>query len=474
MNSKSVRISIITIFFLLLIVADIPTIFLPPKASISTLENLVFGYGLARFTGIALCLIVFFIFRKQFIQDVKRFRMKLSDAVKTMRRDVHAVRQGKPLSVKMKILYTLITVVLFFTLLECSFRLCNMRDRPPYWQDRDRLTNEAYTSKPWFSKEYLVSVFSKESKWLTPKGRNILLPLDNHTKFFMVTRGVRNTVGWKWKPGDPPPLKVMLLGGSTTYCSEVPDEYTWASMLQKKLASYNKTRFVRIYNYGATTVNSAQEVERLEFEISEGNIPDIVVFLNGVNDTIQGVFNDNPEGAIYETLKVFEEKKQFWIRGSAFIKAIVAALQKWPDPPKHLNDPEIMARITRRTADLYEQNMLHAKQLCDLYDASCLVFLQPNIYSLGRPFNKHESEVAGRDQPGLDLCLKRTYPLLKKKIFLLQQKGVEAHDFSNIFEGNQKPIFLDFCHVESDGNQIIADALFPSLIKQVNRKLSDE
>lgn len=474
MKKKSHRIAIAFIFIMLLLVSDIPQVFLLPRASISTLENLVFVFGLARIAAIAFCLLLFFIFRKEFLGDVKQIRNRAAETVKTMQRDVQSVRQGNRLSFKKKILYTLTAIVLFFILLEGSFRVWNMHERPGYWLYRDRLKNEALTSKPWFSKEYLANAFDQDNKWLTPKGKKMILPLDRHNKYSMVTRGVRNTVGWNWTPGDPPPVKVMLLGGSTTYCSEVPDEYTWPSMHQKKIASNEKTRYVRIYNFGVTTVNSAQELERLEFEISEGNIPDVVVFYNGVNDAIQGVFNNKPDGFIYETLRIFEQKTPFWVKGSAFIKATVSLVRKWPPAPKHLKDDQLVEQITRRTADLYEQNMLRAKELCDLYDAACLVFLQPHLYSLGRPMNKYESKIASRDQPGVDVALKQTYPLLKEKIVQLQQKGVIAVDLTNIFDNNQKPIFLDFCHVESDGNQMIADAMFPYLTEQIRHKLPQE
>src|SRR5205807_1168562 len=99
---------------------------------------------------------------------------------------------------------------------------------PTYWACRERLTNPAYTSKPWFTEEFLTVSFRQPGRWFTEPDAALVFPQDCANRYFHVARGVRRTVGYPWAPGDPIPHKLFLLGGSTTYCSEVPDNLTWA------------------------------------------------------------------------------------------------------------------------------------------------------------------------------------------------------------------------------------------------------
>ena len=53
---------------------------------------------------------------------------------------------------------------------------------------------------------------------------------------------------------------------------------------------------------------------------------------------------------------------------------------------------------------------------------------------------------------------------MRKVVKKLNRKGVLIWDLSNIFDVVKKPIFLDFTHVESEGNELIARALLPKIL----------
>lgn len=109
---------------------------------------------------------------------------------------------------------------------------------------RTRGTNPAYTRKPWFSTDFLTSAITQPGGHYTPTGTSLILPGDYQDEYFKVYRGVRQTTGAVWTPDLGTPVHLVMIGGSTVYCSEVPDEFTLPSQLQSQLAALPETHRV--------------------------------------------------------------------------------------------------------------------------------------------------------------------------------------------------------------------------------------
>ena len=84
--------------------------------------------------------------------------------------------------------------------------------------------------------------------------------------------------------GDPdgPPLRVFFFGGSTTFGFADRDAHTRAAATSGMLAEAGYRP--EVTNYGQLGWVSAQEVVALLFELRAGNVPDVVVFWDGLND----------------------------------------------------------------------------------------------------------------------------------------------------------------------------------------------
>jgi len=104
-------------------------------------------------------------------------------------------------------------------------------------------------------------------------------------------RQVRNNGPW---PVEDKNYNIFFFGGSTSF-GVGPYWATVASYLQETLDERSKTdKPVRVYNFGRPGYHSTQELILLSRLLSEGNIPDMVVFLDGLNDFC---FRDgNPSG----------------------------------------------------------------------------------------------------------------------------------------------------------------------------------
>jgi hypothetical protein len=382
-------------------------------------------------------------------------------------------------SLKRTLLYAAIPTILAFLIIEGCFRVYELvcPDDPLAREYRQLANNPACASKPWFSQDFVAS-WSMDRPWhdpdaktprrfYTPEGTGLRLPHDYQDRFITIRNGMRATTGF-----DPASLesgrrarKLMVFGGSTTFCLEVPDEFTWASQLQKELAAIPQTRDIEVINCGVGSAVSVQEVGRLEYEIGRNNIPDFCVFFDGINDTGQGVCNGNPALTMTETAQNYNNAtligtlKQI-ARLSCAARTIYHSLVESQKRNDRARRPEAMEReLARATAEGYERNMLRAKEICGRHGIRMFVFLQPHLFSIARPWTAHEQTAATSirksDAEGLRVC----YPFLREKLSRLKQRGIKAYDISDAFDANLEPIFVDEYHVESTGNRLIAQAI---------------
>ena len=176
-------------------------------------------------------------------------------------------------------------------LIEAGFRMAI----EGYSDDREfRATQPPpYRGAPFFSAEFIDESFRQPGGWRALPGTNAILPNDFKGKYFTVENGLRRT--------DRRPTRRdghdLLFGGSTIYNSEVPDDHTVASYLQRKLIEAGFGRH-RVVNFGVTSVSTNQQVERLGATTNRES-GDIVVFYDGVNDVLQGVLYGNAGDTIY-------------------------------------------------------------------------------------------------------------------------------------------------------------------------------
>lgn len=365
------------------------------------------------------------------------------------------------LSARKKLLFACLPFLFVAGAIETATRIY-VRLRPVYHVHRERLTNPAYTSRPWFSERFLTASFRQPGGWRTPTGTRLIFPCDYQDEFFTIVGGVRRTVGYVAQR-ESRPRTLATLGGSTTYCSEVPDDLTYPSQLQQRLSQNPTTAGIRVVNWGVTTVNSAQEVERLKYEIARGNVPDICVLLNGVNDIMQGVINENPQGAIYETEKKYKAESLLWklARRSKAVRVLANSMEqrKFRETPPHVQDEVRLRALAQQTADAYRDNLLEAQRVCDEHGILMLAMLQPCVHTIGRELTEQEQSIRARPQYGFDVACSVAYEYLREAIRDLRKRNVHAFDVSGAFDTAKEPILLDGVHVNDVGNGLLVDEI---------------
>jgi hypothetical protein len=86
-----------------------------------------------------------------------------------------------------------------------------------------------------------------------------------------------------WPPRDDD-LVVFVFGGSTTFGYGTPDSLTPVCALEDELAALYDSQRVECYNFGRGYYFSTQERILFEQLLLDGHVPDIAVFVDGLND----------------------------------------------------------------------------------------------------------------------------------------------------------------------------------------------
>lgn len=350
--------------------------------------------------------------------------------------------------------------------------------RPPTNRYSFRLEQPPpYRSAPYFSRSFIDESFRQPGGWYVPAGTHLVVPGDFQGAYINVAHGRRRTT-------DAPAAAehtVFVIGGSTIYGAEVPDAYTIPSYLQRLLNAQQPGMW-RVENRGTISVTTAQQLELLRTEpLRKG---DVVVFYDGANDVVQGVYNGDPAGWIVGenrkalrgagpfkallarlNLKYAASKAQSY---SVFLSATVGGLVNGANlrPKAHLLDTRKTAALARTTAEIFRRNVEEAARLAAGAGCAFVHFLQPQVFAGARRTPYEQSLIRNYyiNPNGLETAFQAAWPLLEEAT--LQMQGARSYDLSQVLDARAdgEEFYLDYCHVNHAANARIAGAISERLL----------
>ena len=95
--------------------------------------------------------------------------------------------------------------------------------------------------------------------------------------------GYRRSSGQKPWPPHPDRFNVFVFGGSTAFGYGVADDETIPSSLARQISERTQ-KDVGIYNFGRAGYRSSQERLLFESLLTDGFVPDVAIFIDGLND----------------------------------------------------------------------------------------------------------------------------------------------------------------------------------------------
>jgi hypothetical protein len=130
-------------------------------------------------------------------------------------------------------------------------------------------------------------------------------------------------------------------------------------------------------------------------------------------------------------------------------------------------DAEMLAYLV----DLWQRSSRLLDTLARANGARYYHFLQPNQYVPGaKPMDAGERAQAYRPNHHYRRVVEGGYPLLQRAGRALAADGVRFTDLTAAFAEHLEPVYVDSCcHVNPHGNAILADAIFDTIRRDLDR-----
>jgi len=285
--------------------------------------------------------------------------------------------------------------------------------------------------------------------------------------------------------GASPPIKVFMFGGSTMWGLGAGDDSTIPSIFAEE--AKNKGVNCEVVNFGQYAYVSTQEVIELTLQLQKGNIPDIVIFYDGVNDTFSG-FQLSVPGLPHDEIRrekefcLLERKElqtlavQSAIRQLSTMRFLHGVLQKsglrpdnfQPVPLEYEKAVADKGALAHAVAETYLNNIKLVQTLSRSYGFTSLFYWQPVIYTK-QNLTEYERQSLELDvhYPGMKEFYLDTYAALRKSSAELD-KSAAFHDISSIFSDVREPIFVDFNHMGGKGNSFIARRMAEDFVRRLS------
>ncbi len=364
------------------------------------------------------------------------------------------------------IIISLITLILLLALLEGVTRLLTKNIPTDVGQIRGA-DAPAYQNAEYITPEFMAEI-PQSNRLYKVEGVNLLLNEDFDGKYINVIGGARVT-------SDQPENythTIYLFGGSPVFGSEVPDEFTLASYLQRDLNAYFGDTY-RVVNLGVISMSIEQQLNRLKItDIKEG---DIVLFYDGFNDaTIMYSEAYDPETIPWES------NQQTTKLGSLF-RGFINTLTRHSHfayyvlgfhnfKPRFLNDEAQIAQLQENMENYLLPLYLEANAYSQKHNAQFVQMLQPCIFNLPQ-FTPQESLITSA-RPlvpnGWAEAIRLGYEVLRDMSDAMNAEGIPSYDLSHVLDPQHRPsenteIYLDYVQVNHIGNEIIAENIFNHL-----------
>ena len=253
---------------------------------------------------------------------------------------------------------------------------------------------------------------------------------------------------------DQPSKHVRFFGGSTMWGTGVDDQNTIPAHFNELHQDY------RAYNHGQSGFVSRQGLARLINLVNQKVPMDIVVFYDGCNDANNVCEGIGPINSHREVAIMKDKLEHRWYVTDALTGSIRTVIQKvvrkGKEPPnKCLEDPA----YAKLVASTMVNNWKIAQSVAALGGAEFHAILQP-VAALGQP----NIEYLGKR--GSKTKWHMVYPLVQE---IKEREHLDwIHDFTDAFDVKEY-IYIDGCHVNGRGNQIIAQKISELLHRQPSR-----
>jgi len=275
--------------------------------------------------------------------------------------------------------------------------------------------------------------------------------------------GHRSTPQTARPDGSQP--RVLMFGGSAMWGIGARDAYTIPSCVARQLEQDDEP--ARVENFGEIGYVSTQELLSLLLELRSGNVPDVVVFYDGINDVSSAMYNgvagipqnESRRRAEFNLLSLHRSadfdraqvvrmaERSATVRIARAIKRRVIGEQRASAAMRRANRSD---DLPAQVATTYVDNLEFICMLAHRYHFTPLFYLQPVIYERSRPtaYEEVQRRAAEKYRRFFESCYQES---------ATRAAAIDGfRDISNTLAEADTSCFVDFMHTSEAANAIIA------------------
>lgn len=284
--------------------------------------------------------------------------------------------------------------------------------------------------------------------------------------------GIRRTPGAECVPGA---YRVIALGGSTMWGVGSPDSATIPARLQRALAA-RSARPVCVTNLGEKGYTSIQELVLLITRLRSNEVPDLVLFYDGVND-VRTAADHGAAGlhfgvrSIADRLEGVPPRFDQRARASRFLSLVLRSTEPPPDSlavstyrQRGMSADSLAEQVVAR----YLENQRMVRGLSREYGFDYAFFWQPVIWRTKKPLTDEERITFRNAVRGLPELFDAVYA----RVPGIASREAHVYDISDVFDGQAAFLYVDWNHVVPEGNALVADRMMAVLDERAGGRWS--
>jgi lysophospholipase L1-like esterase len=276
-------------------------------------------------------------------------------------------------------------------------------------------------------------------------------------RYINIKDGHRQT--YRPSMNSKPVLRLYIFGGSFTWGTGGRDDYTIASYLVKLAGQ--EGMYVEAENYAESAFVNWQSVIRFAELCAEGKVPDIAIFVEGVNDVgaklqtpyLKRVHANFPEWR--EWVEQHDDPRK-WFEKNSLLHKVARRLGYGLEERRAREtilstEPERVQRLAHEIVTTYQENAAFVRKLAEAYGFKAWFFWQPMVST-----KKHPTAVERTYVDDFGNAMTDVYRAATQEI---RSHGF-AIDLSTSFDDQDRTIYIDQAHITEVGNEIIAKNIY--------------
>lgn len=306
---------------------------------------------------------------------------------------------------------------------------------------------------------------------------------------YLVWRGIpdlpepesSDSLGFRITPGssaDPEDIGIHVFGSSLVWGLGVPDSATVTAHMVRILEDRFERPF-RIMNHGVVGWVSTQQLLQLIFLLRDGLRPDIVIFINGFNDVLSA-YQSGSAGNHYKLEPIASRvegrtdtapspsvlEQTAWSTNTAHLLQTLG--YRRPARTEGFEDerdatPSRSEGLSEEVAEVYRRNMRFVSVLGNAHGYRSFFFLQPSVWTGGKPLTEHEQVVRTGGFPGYPDGSDPAYIEYFRRSYARIDSIMGTEDgfssLAGVFDTVVQTVYFEpsGCHVTAEANRMIAE-----------------